>query len=79
MKTTAHNKGGRPRTGHASIPAVRLPRALFVRLERRLLLIELKTGMKNVSKFVRQALIEKLNREDARDHRERLKKTRRAK
>ena len=68
------NKGGRPRTGRVAIPAVRLPADLYFRLQRRMTLIESKGGLPNISKFVRSALHEKLNFEDAKDRRNAAKK-----
>lgn len=76
---TMKNTGGRPRTWSRALPAVRLPGELYFRLERRLLLIQSKTGMKNLSKFVREAIEKYLDYFDDCDRREAAKKTRRSK
>jgi len=76
---TPHNKGGRPKTGHRNIPAVRLPKDLFFRLERRMALIAAKTGYQNMSKFVRESIKEKLDALDAVDRRDAHAKTPRKK
>jgi hypothetical protein len=71
--TTKPNKGGRPKTGHRALPAVRVPPALYFRLERRLALNQAKYGTSNISKLVRLGLAEKLDALDARDLRRRRK------
>ena len=68
------DKGGRPKTGHVALPAVRLPMSLLFRLTRRMTIIEAKGGLPNVSKFIRSALREKLNFEDAKDRKDAAKK-----
>ncbi len=69
MKKKSPQKGrpGRRPTGHRSLPAVRLPGELYQRLAKRLALIASKTGMKNLSKYVRESLAEKLDRDDRAD------------
>jgi hypothetical protein len=65
--TPRRNKGGRPKTGHRALPAVRVPPDLFFRLERRIALINSKTGYQNVSKFVRQSISDRLDALDLLD------------
>ncbi len=73
MTTTAPQKGrrGPPSTGHRSISSIRLPKELYARLERRLALIQERTGIRNLSKYLRDALTKKL---DADDHDDRAGK-----
>jgi hypothetical protein len=70
---TKPNKGGRPKTGHRALPAVRVPPELYFRLERRLALNQAKYGTSNISNLVRLGLEEKLDALDARDLRRRGK------
>jgi hypothetical protein len=61
MKKGKGNVGGRPRTGSKALPAVRIPKELHFRLERRLALISAKGGTKNLSLLVRQSLEDRLD------------------
>ncbi len=69
MTTTAPQKGRRgPRpTGHRSISSIRLPKELYARLERRLALIQARTGIRNLSKYLRDAIAKNLDDDDADD------------
>jgi len=59
------NKGGRPRVWSRLLPPIRVRRDLFVRLERRMGLIQARTGKRNVSEYMRRALVRKLDEDDA--------------
>ena len=76
-KKTPQKRGpGHPPTGHRAIPAVRLPGELYERLQRRLALIAAKTGMKNLSKYLRESLSEKLDKDDRADRAAQRRKVR---
>ncbi len=57
---------GRPRTW-GQLVSFRLPRAIAVRLERRLLLLQAKSGMKNRTKFILESLEKNLDAYDQAD------------
>jgi len=59
------NKGGRPRVWSRLLPPIRVRRDLFVRLERRMGLIQARTGKRNFSEYMRRALVRKLDEDDA--------------
>jgi hypothetical protein len=58
---------GRPRVWWQQLPPVRLHRALATRLERRLMLLEVRTGFRNLSSYIRRALSTQLDLDDAVD------------
>jgi hypothetical protein len=61
------NKAGRPRTNWKALPPVKIGPELAFRLERRMELIFSKTGVKNISKFVRESISDRLDKMDFKD------------
>lgn len=68
------NKGGRPRVWSKILPPIRVRRELFARLERRLMLIQARTGIRNLSDYMRLALVGQLDSDDKEDRKTKRRK-----